>query len=344
MISVFSLIKIVILAEFRDINGTSVSIRGLRINFCDVDWRPPQTVLARKMLNEAVTHNYDDRTRTLNLIHNNNITLDIPITETWFEEWRETFLTVQFPSDHEFTRHLLSCLIVLSSGDPNIIETAQKLTQRIHQMQTVTPQKLPKWFHPNAVLNSYIVLHEGCHGDLSRAQQSYELLKSTFGDSKCFLIQINSLDGCANTSAASGNCVPETIPDYWSPYIKQPRTSHDGVNNSNSTLNTLNSSEQVSSPRTPQEAVGITNTIFKTSAMTTHTMSPLNLTSNLFDEQTSLGMNNDATTTTTEVTTILHPLSPLQEHSTTDFGVSDQQYNEKICINLEKFSEFQIID
>lgn len=97
-----------------------------------------------------------------------NIDLEVPTAEPWFDNWRETFLTVQFPADHEFTRHFLSCLIVLSSGDPNIVETAQKLTHRVQVMQNVTPQKLPKWFQPNDVLNSYVVLHEGSSGDLSK--------------------------------------------------------------------------------------------------------------------------------------------------------------------------------
>lgn len=94
--------------------------------------------------------------------------LEIPTSEPWFEKWRETFLTVQFPADHEFTRHFLSCLMVVSSNDPNIVETANKLIQTVQQMQSITPQKLPKWFHPSNVLNSFVVLHEGTQGDLSK--------------------------------------------------------------------------------------------------------------------------------------------------------------------------------
>lgn len=57
----------ILLAHFRDASGTSVSIRGLRLNFCDVDWRPPQTVLARKMLNESVTNAHNEKTKILHL-------------------------------------------------------------------------------------------------------------------------------------------------------------------------------------------------------------------------------------------------------------------------------------
>ncbi|XP_017072422.1 trafficking protein particle complex subunit 8 [Drosophila eugracilis] len=220
-------------AHFRDVSGTSVSVRGLRLNFCDVDWRPPQTVLARKMLNESVTNANNEKTRLATIA---DIDLELPTSEPWFEQWRETFLTVQFPADHEFTRHLLSCLLVLSSADTQIVETAHKLGQRVQQMQSITPQKLPKWFHPTEVLNSYVVLHEASQGDLSKAQQGFELLKSTFGDSKCFLVSINSLDG---QSAAE-------VPDHWTTFIKRQPKSDANL-----------PSTDLSAPKSPQEAVSV---------------------------------------------------------------------------------------
>ncbi|XP_021712886.1 trafficking protein particle complex subunit 8-like [Aedes aegypti] len=128
-------------AHFRDTAGTSVSIKGLRINVCDVNWRPPQTILAKKMLNESVT--------------------------SAVERWRETFLTVQFPSDHEFTRHLLCSLIVVSSIDVNPLEVAGQLTKKIQMMQNITPPRLPKWFSADS-LNCYVMLHDGCSGDIGK--------------------------------------------------------------------------------------------------------------------------------------------------------------------------------
>lgn len=90
------------------------------------------------------------------------------MNEQWFEQWRETFLTVQFPADHEFTRHFLSCLIVLSSSDPHPLDSAQQLTKQVQLMQSLAPPKLPKWFSTTDVLNCYVMLHDGCHGDISK--------------------------------------------------------------------------------------------------------------------------------------------------------------------------------
>lgn len=44
-----------------------------------------------------------------------------------------------------------------------------------------------------------------------RAQQPFELLKSTFGEMKCFLLQINS-----------GNSqIQQDVPDYWKKFLRR---------------------------------------------------------------------------------------------------------------------------
>ncbi|KAL5275881.1 TRAPPC8 family protein [Megaselia abdita] len=218
-------------AQIRDTTGTSISNKNLKLNICDIFWRPPQTVLARKMLNEVVTAANSDKTKFVSLV--NGLELEVPSAEPWFENWKETFFSVQFPSEHEFTRNFLSCIIVLSSSDTALLDTANQLTQKIHMMQNMTPPKLPKWFQPNDVLNTYLLLHEGSTGDISRAQQSFEVLKSNFGESRCFLLQINS---------ATGNG-PSEVQDYWTPYIRrQPKTEN---------------IEQSSTPRTPQDILTV---------------------------------------------------------------------------------------
>lgn len=153
-------------AHFRDTSGVSVSVKGLHINLCDIDWRPPQTMLARKMLNESVA-NSSLVEHSFPLKINDELVIDIPESMPWFDRWRETFFNVQFPADHEFTRHILSSLIVVSSTDPTPLDTATQLTQKIQAMQNVVPAKLPKWFHTD-VLNCYVMLHDGCTGDISK--------------------------------------------------------------------------------------------------------------------------------------------------------------------------------
>lgn len=100
--------------------------------------------------------------------YTDQFSIDIPFSDPWFEQWREIFLSVQSQSDHEFTRHFLSCLIVLSTNDPNSLETANVLTRKVQMMQNITPPKIPKWFASDA-LNCYVLLHDPTQqGDVTR--------------------------------------------------------------------------------------------------------------------------------------------------------------------------------
>jgi trafficking protein particle complex subunit 8 len=264
-----------LLAHFRDsAAGVSVSIRGLRLNICDVDWRPPQTLLARKMLNESVSTNTSyDKTKHIPIFNQQSI--EIPSTSFWFDEWREIFFMVQFPSDHEFTRHLVACLIVVSSSDVNPVEQANQLTKKIKMMQNITPPKLPKWISATSdeALNCYVMLHDGSSGDISKAQQGFENLKATFGENRCFLIQINSQKDHPNTDQ----------PDVWAKFMKNYHKSDNAAENLAD-----------SAPKTPQDISQMPSTI-QMSQLGTVTP-PSHTTQSGSPEE------------------MIHPLSPLQEN------------------------------
>lgn len=190
------------------------------------------------MLNESVSNNTEtEKYRDIKLPNQSSI--KIPERCVWFEEWRDVFFSVQFPSDHEFTRHLLASLIVISSTDANPVEQANHLTKKIRMMQNITPPKLPKWISPTAdeALNCYVMLHDGSTGDISKAQQAFENLKGTFGDNRCFLIQINSLKEPNNSQT-----------DCWIKYMK---TYH--KNDTESNVDSL--------PKTPQDITQMPSTI-----------------------------------------------------------------------------------
>ena len=135
-----------------------VTIRSLHISIKDVNYSPPEPNLARKMLNESVNSNYNERT---SVVRTGSIDLDIPVSVPWFEAWRDTFLNVQFPSDHEFTKHFLACMIVVSTSDDNPLE---KIQQMGAQLNLSVPGKLPKWFNNNA-LRYYILIHDAIQDD-----------------------------------------------------------------------------------------------------------------------------------------------------------------------------------
>lgn len=128
----------------------------------DVKLRPPQTTLARKLLNSSVSEALEPRMKDHQV---KNYQFEIPSSTPWFESWRDTFLRVQYPSDHEFTKHFLACLLVVSSSDNNPVETMIQLGQSLNQMEdSAFPGKLPKWFSSN-ILKYYIIVHDNVEGN-----------------------------------------------------------------------------------------------------------------------------------------------------------------------------------
>ncbi|XP_012215025.1 trafficking protein particle complex subunit 8 isoform X2 [Linepithema humile] len=215
--------------HFKDPQGNTVTIRNLRLAIQDINTRPPEPCLAKKMLNEAVSSALCERTTTVCI---GATELDIPISVPWFEAWRETFLSVQFPSDHEFTKHLLGCMIVVSTAEDNPLEKIQTMGAQLHQS---IPGKLPKWFNNNA-LRYYILVHDAIQDDRNKAELVFTEMKTIYGANNCFLLQMNSRPpGLSDDNTH--------LPDPWSQFL---------IKHSE-----LSSSEQNSSPRTPADTGGV---------------------------------------------------------------------------------------
>lgn len=151
-----------LLVHYKDPAGTVITVRNLKLTFLEVNSRPPQTTLARKFLNSSVSDLSECRTESFTT---SDHTLTITLTTPWFEAWRDTFLRVQYPSYHEYTKHFLSCVIVVSSAEINVLESIIQLSQSLNQMQNTTPGKLPKWFSSN-ILKYYVIIHDNVEGNI----------------------------------------------------------------------------------------------------------------------------------------------------------------------------------
>lgn len=216
--------------HFRDPQGNTITVRNLRLSIQDVNVHPPEPSVARKMLNEAVSSAVCERTTPVRI---GATDLDIPVSVPWFEAWRETFLNVQFPSDHEFTKHFLACMIVVSTAEDNPLEKIQNMGA---QLQQSIPGKLPKWFNNNT-LRYYILVHDATQDDRNKAELVFTEMKNIYGANNCFLLQMNS--------RPPGQFDDTThLPDPWSQFL----IKH---------LELSGSSEQNSSPRTPADTGGV---------------------------------------------------------------------------------------
>lgn len=208
--------------HFKDQQGVNNAVKHLKLNFLDVNSRPPQTVIARKLLNLAVSETSDPKYQ---IVHVGNRQLEIPLTTSWFAQWRETFLKVQYPSDHEFTKHFLACILVASSSDVNPLETLIQLAQNVNQMCSYSnqPEKLPKWFSTN-VLKYYVILHDNNNGNFSIAMEVFESIKSTYGQANCFLLRMNSRPPGPEEQF-------EQTADPWAQFLQNPiETNADSPN------------------------------------------------------------------------------------------------------------------
>lgn len=154
-------LNVCVLVHFVDPTGTSLSIKNLKLTFLDVNWKPPQTTLARVLLNTSVSSTSEYRTETIQI---DKYKLDIPSYTPWYENWRDIFFKVQYPSDHEFSKHFLACILVISSFDT--VDMFGSLEQNLIKLQNPASGKLPKWFN-STVLKYYVIVHDNFEGSLA---------------------------------------------------------------------------------------------------------------------------------------------------------------------------------
>ncbi|KAK4309286.1 hypothetical protein Pmani_019075 [Petrolisthes manimaculis] len=222
-----------------DPSGNTVPIRNLRVVFEDMNRRPPQPTLGKKLLSEVVTNTPWDRPtiRTIGASGTRGaLELELQPTTRWYEAWRDTFLHIQYPSDHEFTKHYLACVLVVASNSDSPLDQLNRLSQYLHQQLHQTPSRYPKWFSPN-ILKYYLLVHDVTVGDLTKSEQVLEQMSSMYGAGNCHMLQINSrpLDHS-----------DIHLPDPWTQFLVQ-RASCDPSGGS--------SSETSSGTGTPREDV-----------------------------------------------------------------------------------------
>ncbi|XP_050425218.1 trafficking protein particle complex subunit 8 [Adelges cooleyi] len=173
--------------SFKDASGTSVNIPNFRIKLSDMVCEPVTVNKEKSRLNKSVNVTAEPKCICVKI---GNHELTIPESTPWFTKWRTTFLQLQQVSDHEYTKHFLGCMMVISSSDENEVAT---LTQQVQQ--SILPnqnQFSPKWFH-TTVLRYYVVLHENTNPDLTVPNKIIENLQLNYGHSSCYLLRINSL-------------------------------------------------------------------------------------------------------------------------------------------------------
>ncbi|XP_014675931.1 PREDICTED: trafficking protein particle complex subunit 8-like [Priapulus caudatus] len=197
--------------HIRDPSNLSHAIHNLKVIMKEFDSLPPQPLLAKKMLSEVVSSCQPTPGDT-SAVMTGEYNLHIATSTPWYEQYREDFLQVLPPAEHEFLRHYVACIFVVSTNHAEPLDIFHKLNQQQHQQQHQTPKKLPKWFSPN-IFKYYVLLHDVTDGEESKAEAVYQSMKSTYGAHACHLLQINSCD--QRTAQYSS----DIMPDPWSQFL-----------------------------------------------------------------------------------------------------------------------------
>ncbi|CAG5114906.1 unnamed protein product [Candidula unifasciata] len=209
--------------HIRDPNNVTHSIHNLRISSCDMAAQPPQQNIIKKQLSDAVasTFGHSQELGASNVITVGSYDLQLSPSTPWFESWREAFLQVLPPSDHEYLNHCLACIFVVASNNGDPLSTFTSLANQQVSQQQQFPNRLPRWF-TQGILHYYVLLHDVVDGEQTRAEAVYQSMKATFGVQICHLLQINSRSLNTLESVKAGIPVQ---PDPWSQFLaKQSHT------------------------------------------------------------------------------------------------------------------------
>ncbi|XP_013404781.1 trafficking protein particle complex subunit 8-like [Lingula anatina] len=165
-------------AHIRDPGGIPHVVKSLRIIVKDMQQSLYQPTMAKRLMNETVSgacpSNMDNTKGTVLTV--GDYDLQISSTTPWFEVYRDCFLEVAYPSDHEFLKHFLSCMFIVSSSNPDPMDQFAKLSQQQHQQQHQSPTKPPKWFSPNT-FKYFVLVHDVAEGEESKNVHSPRMVQ-----------------------------------------------------------------------------------------------------------------------------------------------------------------------
>lgn len=213
--------------HIRDPNNVPHTIKHLKITMRDMSYMLPSQNVARKILNDIVAGAQPQLVEGNrgNVVSVGDYDLQLTSSTPWFEAYREKFLHMLPPSDHEFLNHCLGCVFVVSSGHSDPLSMFNSLVNQQSTQQTQNPSKIPRWFCPGT-LRYYVLLHDVIEGEDAKADAIYQSMKSTFGANVCHLLNVNSRSIHTAESLKTDN----NLPDPWSQFLnkstEQPVVCH----------------------------------------------------------------------------------------------------------------------
>lgn len=248
----------------------------LHLNIRDLNSPVPQLAAAKKLLNDSVSNvqpPLNEDAASLTKIKAGSYNLLVSTSTPWFYSYRDAFFRVLPPLEHDFTRHFLACIFVVSSEHGSPEEELEKMAQGHQAGQSEGSQR---WFFPQC-LKYYLLLHDVSQGNQTKAEASFQTLKRNYGANSCHLLQMNSVP--ANDPSAM------SLPDVWSPFLHLDAPDKvmsnlegpDKLRGSNSSLDVdafQQGEEVIPSEEAPREKCGVQHPLLSSGDSSPPTLEP----------------------------------------------------------------------
>ncbi|XP_033625745.1 trafficking protein particle complex subunit 8-like [Asterias rubens] len=209
-------------AHIRDPSGQIHTVRNLRLILNEMNHQPQAPMLMRKMLQESVNRCQPPPVNGNrgNVITVGSYDLQIGSSTAWYETYRDVFLQLLTPSDHEFIQHYVACMHVVSTSHADPMDQFAKLSQQQHFLQHTSKSPYPKWLVPN-IFKYYVLLHDNTDGEEEKAEAVYQSMKTTYSPHTCHLLRINSRSLNAAETTILNSEGSSNMPDPWSQYVNK---------------------------------------------------------------------------------------------------------------------------
>lgn len=221
----------------KDPEGVNHAIPNLSLTFQDFD-KDPSRDISPRLLSDTVA-SITEEPLVSRAFPTRSLQLEAPGFTPWFDAWTKLYLQSVPCVEHEFLRHHLGCVFVVSSNakeDP--IEQLNQLVQTQRKMQherssppggggSGTPgtsgsssNPYPQYFTSN-IFKYFVLLHDVYAVEESKAHEIFRQMQNAFGSSSCHLLQFNS-----RTLQNDGDDANPNVAEHWTSVSFTNRFSH----------------------------------------------------------------------------------------------------------------------
>eukprot|EP00118_Oscarella_pearsei_P003792 m.15777 g.15777 ORF g.15777 m.15777 type:complete len:1495 (+) comp26547_c0_seq1:77-4561(+) len=191
--------------QMRDPQHQIYVVKSLLLHMSEAHPNPPPMNATKKRLNDVVArcHHVAESGPMINIGD-----MRFSASTPWFEVYRKSFCENMRVSDHEFLRHYVACIFVVSTNHPNPMEEFTRMSQK--QVSQMKEEKYPKYLPGNHVFFYRLLLHDIVEGNETKVQTLQNELLTKYGPAQCHTLKINSRSPITEYPAQA---------DPWSQYI-----------------------------------------------------------------------------------------------------------------------------